>query len=521
MAETDAPSIARASAIVALGNIASRVLGLLRDIVLSNVFGASRALESFNNAVLVSRSIFDLLIAGHVSSAIVPVLSEVESTQGRDALWRVLAALAGAVIAILSVVVLVIIVSSGVIAGIIDDDWQTVELTGRLIQLTAPALLLMSLFALYSGTLYALRIFTYPALAAAVFNLTMVAVTLLFAHGQDGIYAVAAAWIAAAAAQLALQLYGLRRGKLGISFNFRDALVAPVLKRIGWLYVPVIGSLVVDLITTRFLTYALAARAAIEYGNTYMTWATTLIQFPQGLVATAISAAVLPSLSRAALQENQKEYDDTLGLGLRLTTALILPAAAALAVLAVPVIQLVYEHGAFTPYDTGITANALRLYLIGLPFAAWDLLLIYGFYAKQDTVTPASIGVFSFGVYTVAALALFPAFGLYALMMADAVKHITHATLCAVLLIRRRGHLGDQRLMGTLIKSLIASAGMAGAAAIALNLFSGMFGWETLGEVLTVVLSLVVCGVSYAAIAYALKLEEFRMALALFTRRLR
>ncbi len=150
MAETDAPSIARASAIVALGNIASRVLGLLRDIVLSNVFGASRALESFNNAVLVSRSIFDLLIAGHVSSAIVPVLSEVESTQGRDALWRVLAALAGAVIAILSVVVLVIIVSSGVIAGIIDDDWQTVELTGRLIQLTAPALLLMSLFALYS-----------------------------------------------------------------------------------------------------------------------------------------------------------------------------------------------------------------------------------------------------------------------------------------------------------------------------------------------------------------------------------
>ena len=106
-------------------------------------------------------------------------------------------------------------------------------------------------------------------------------------------------------------------------------------------------------------------------------------------------------------------------------------------------------------------------------------------------------------------------------MMADAVKHITHATLCAVLLIRRRGHLGDQRLMGTLIKSLIASAGMAGAAAIALNLFSGMFGWETLGEVLTVVLSLVVCGVSYAAIAYALKLEEFRMALALFARRLR
>ena len=97
MAETTAPSIARASAIVALGNIASRVLGLLRDIVLSNVFGASRALEAFNNAVLVSRSIFDLLIAGHVSSAIVPVLSEIEAKEGRDGLWRILSALAGVV----------------------------------------------------------------------------------------------------------------------------------------------------------------------------------------------------------------------------------------------------------------------------------------------------------------------------------------------------------------------------------------------------------------------------------------
>lgn len=521
MAETTAPSIARASAIVALGNIASRVLGLLRDIVLSNVFGASRALEAFNNAVLVSRSIFDLLIAGHVSSAIVPVLSEIEAKEGRDGLWRILSALAGAVVAILSVVVLAMMVFSGTIAGLIDQDWQTIELTARLIQFTAPALLLMSLFALYSGALYALRIFTYPALAAAVFNLTMVAVTLIFARGNNGIYAVAAAWIAAAAAQLALQLNGLRKGKLGISFNFRDALVAPVLKRIGWLYVPVIGSLIVDLITTRFLTYALAARAAIEYGNTYMTWATTLIQFPQGLVATAISAAVLPTLSRAAVLEDQKEYDDTLGLGLRLTTALILPATAALAVLAVPVIQLVYEHGAFTAFDTAITANALRLYLIGLPFAAWDLLLIYGFYAKQDTVTPASIGILSFGVYTAAALALFPSFGLYALMMADAVKHITHATLCALLLFRRRGHLGDQRLMGTLVKTLIAAAGMAGAALVTLNIVSGLFGRETFGELMTVGISLAVCGISYAALAYALKLQEFRLALSLVSRRLR
>src|SRR5690606_17846632 len=99
-AQSTSSSIARASAIVGLGNIASRVLGLVREIVLATIFGASAALESFNNAVLVSRSIFDLLIAGHVSSALVPVMSEIDEKEGRDALYRVLAAMAGLIVLI-------------------------------------------------------------------------------------------------------------------------------------------------------------------------------------------------------------------------------------------------------------------------------------------------------------------------------------------------------------------------------------------------------------------------------------
>lgn len=497
------------------------MLGLVREIVLATIFGASAALEAFNNAVLVSRSIFDLLIAGHVSSAIVPVMSEIDEKEGRDALYRVLAAMAGLIVLVLTVVVLILIATSGLIAGLIGGkDPQTVELTSRLIQLTSPALLLMSLFALYSGALYALRIFVYPALAAVAFNATMVAATLIFASGGQ-IYGVALAWMLAAAAQLALQLYGLRSGKLALSFRFRDPLVAPALRRIGKLYVPVIGALVVDLATTRLLTYALAARAAIDYGNTYMQWATTLIQFPQGLVATAISAAVLPTLSRAASADDRQAYDDTLGLGLRLTTVLILPAAAAMAVLAVPIIQLLFENGKYTPADTVITANALRLYLIGLPFAAWDLLLIYAFYARQDTTTPAAVGIVSLVVYTVAALLLFPSFGLYALMLADAVKHITHAALSAVLLIRRRGRLGDQRLLSTLVKTLIATAGMALAAYLALQLRGTDWDGSTFQELITVVFTLGVSGFAYAALAYILRIEEFRTVLGLVAGRFR
>jgi putative peptidoglycan lipid II flippase len=252
-----------------------------------------------------------------------------------------------------------------------------------------------------------------------------------------------------------------------------------------------------------------------------MQWATTLIQLPQGLVATAISAAVLPTLSRAASADDRQAYDDTLGLGLRLTTVLILPAAAAMAVLAVPIIQLLFENGKYTPADTVITANALRLYLIGLPFAAWDLLLIYAFYARQDTTTPAAVGIVSLVVYTVAALLLFPSFGLYALMLADAVKHITHAALSAVLLIRRRGRLGDQRLLSTLVKTLIATAGMALAAYLALQLRGTDWDGSTFQELITVVFTLGVSGLAYAVLAYVLRIEEFRTVLGLVAGRFR
>jgi putative peptidoglycan lipid II flippase len=558
---TDQPStnagVARASALLALGNIASRVLGLMREVVLANVIGVSSAQTAFNNAVLVSRSIFDLLIAGHLSSAIVPVLSEIEAAEGREALRRVLRAMAGLILVVVGAFALMILPLADPIAGLLGgddsetvtlsahllpltspaiagllggDDLETLTLTAHLLRLTSPAIVLLALFSLYSGALYALRSFTYPAMAAAVFNGTLVVLTLAggaLVGGENTITVVALAWVAAAAAQLALQLWGLRgRGSLWPTFDLRDRLVRPVLGKIGRLYVPVIGATILDIATTRFLTYALAASAAIAYGNVYIVRATTLMQFPQGLVATAISAAVLPTLSRsAALVRDDPNgghaqgFADTLGYGLRLTTALILPAAVGLAVLAIPTIQLLFEHGTNTSADTAITATALRVYLVGVPFAAWDLLLIYGFYARQDTRTPALVGVVSLVTYTLAALLLTPIFDLYALMMADAVKHITHALISAVLLWRRIGGLPGQRLAATLFKALAACAVMVGTAAVMLPLTEGLANGESLSEAVRLALLLAGCGGAYLGAAFVLRIDDLRGLAGLVLRR--
>ncbi len=538
--------VARATGIVALGNILSRVLGLAREMMLSNVFGASRAVEAFNNALVISKSLYDLLLAGHVNSAIVPVLSEVVSLQGQRELWRLVSVLMSIVAVVATGITLLLVLFAPQIVSLISGtDPQTIALSAQLLQLTAPMLILLTLFAVFSGTLYALRVFSLPALAGAVFNGTIVLVTLalipplelaprLSAGGAtwtlqrptDGIIAVAIAWLVASGAQLALQAYGLRHARVRFTLNWRH----PSVRRIGILYVPVLFSLVIDTLVIRFFSYNLAARTSIAHGNTYMNWATTLIQFPHGLVATAISIAILPTLSRqAALMananpqtaaQNQRAYKDTLGLGLRLATILIVPATVGLYVTAEPIIRLLFEHGAFTAADTAITTQALHLYLFGLPFATVDLLLVYAFYARQDTFTPALIGVISLAVYMVVALLLQNSAGLYSLMIADSVKHIVHATLSAALLWIRLKGLGGQALLLTLLKTSVASAVMGVATWTAVALSTQALPAPTLfNEIMIVASALGIGALTYLGLAWALRIGEMRWLIQLIRKR--
>lgn len=539
--------VARATGIVALGNVLSRILGLAREMMLSNVFGASRAVEAFNNALVISKSLYDLLLAGHVNSAIIPVLSEVASVQGQRELWRLVSVLMSIVTVFSTGITLLLVLFAPQIVGLISGtDPQTLMLSAQLLQFTAPMLILLTLFAVFSGTLYALRSFSLPALAGAIFNGTIVLVTLALIPPLEyapklsansgvlwtlqrptaGITAVAIAWLAASAAQLGLQAYGLRRSRLRFTFNWRH----PSVRRIGLLYVPVLFSLLVDTLVIRFFSYNLAARASIAHGNTYMNWATTLIQFPHGLVATAISIAILPTLSRQAAlianadpqtaAQNQRAYKDTLGLGLRLATILIVPATIGLYVTAEPIITLLFEHGAFTAADTAITTQALRLYLFGLPFAAIDLLLVYAFYARQDTFTPAVIGVISLAVYMVVALLLQNSAGLYSLMIADSVKHVVHALISAVLLWIRLKGLGGQALLMTLLKTSAAAIVMGLATWATVVVSAQVFSAPTIiHETLIVSAALGVGAVVYLALAMVLRIDEMRWLMRLVRKR--
>lgn len=527
--------VARATGVLALGNIASRVLGLVREIVLTNLFGASAAVDAFNVAVLVPKGLYDLLIGGHVNGAIIPVLSEVVTLKGKVELWRLVSVLFSLVTVVLAALVLLLEISAPLVVQIVGAGMnaQTQALATLLLRITSPALIFMSIFAVFSGTLYALRVFTWPAFATAVFNGAIVIVTLVFVPGRrfvlspdgdslnwlftrpaSGITVVAMGWLVGAVAYMLLQMPGLRGAHIRFTFNWAH----PALRRIGVLYVPVMFSLVMDTLIIRPVSYNLASQTG-DGSIAYMNWATTLIQFPQGLVVTAISIAILPTLARQAAviaqaqnnQESRQAFQNTLGLGLRLAITLILPATVGLFVLATPIIDLIFEHGAFSVWDTYMTTRVLRLYLLGLPFAAVDLLLVYAFYARQDTLTPALVGLFSLCIYLALALALLPRYGLFSLMLADSAKHFVHAVLSGYLLHRRMGGLGEQRLVMTTAKTTLGVIVMGLFAFLLLFVARDYIGTDGLvGETLVVVISSGFSLLVFMVMAYILRIDEWR-----------
>jgi len=536
-AETNA-GVARASGVLALGNIASRVLGMARDVVLANLFGASRAVDAYNIALIIPKTLHDLLIAGHVNSAIVPVLSETAAKNGQKALFQLLSVLFSLATVVMAALILILQIFAPVAVRLVSSgaDTQTQMLAVELLRLTSPALLFLALFALASGALYAQRAFTLPAFAGAVFNGSVVLGTLLLAppeqvtpliHGYwidwamarpaEGITAAAFGWLLGAFVQLVLQLPGLRLSSIRFTLNWRNAGI----RRIAALYAPVMISLVLDTLV-RTLSYNFASQTGTG-SISYMNWATTLIQFPHGLVGTAISVAILPTLSRQAAmlhQDGEQPFKNTLGLGLRLVITLILPATIGLFVMANPIIGLIFEHGAFTSVDTDITAHALRLYLIGLPFAALDVLLVYAFYARQDTLTPAVIGFFSLLLYLGVTLLLLPKLGLFSLMIADSVKHIAHTLISAILLNRRLDGMGGQRLALTLAQTLAASLAMGGLLALVLPQLHALIGTTTLlNEILLVGVGGLLSVTIFIGLALLLRIQELRWLFDLIRQR--
>lgn len=523
--------VVKAAAVLAVGNIASRVLGLVREIVKSNLYGTSPLLAAFTVAALAPMTLFNLISGGEmVSSSLVPVFSDYARREKREELWRVGSAVLSLATFVLCLIVLLVELFAEQVAWLAGarnfSDPALFQVTVDLMRLATPAVLFLSIASVLSGLLFALKRFTYPAFTSAVFNGAIVVMALL---RPDQITSLVWGMLVGSALQIAIQLPGLRDGRFHWRLDWRH----PAVRRIVILYTPILAGLVVNQIAI-WISYRLAILTG-DNSVTYMTYATTLYQFPLGLVVTALSLATLPTLSQIAssiqaarLVDPQaaaarvEEFKATLAGGIRLVVALLLPAGAGLFALAPFIVVLLLEHGRFTAADSEITSHVLRFYLLGLAFAGIDQMLVFASYARQDTWRPALAGVLAIGVYTATAVLLLPSMGLYSLMIADAVKHIVHTLIMLWFLQRQLGGLHGYGITRLAVKTIFAAVVTGVLALLVADVAAGFLPMARFGGRLLVVLLGSAAGLAaYAVLVLLLDIPEARALYNMAAARLR
>ncbi|HXF61341.1 MAG TPA: murein biosynthesis integral membrane protein MurJ, partial [Caldilineaceae bacterium] len=439
---TPAGGLARSAGVLALGSAAGRVLGLAREVVIASYFGATGEVSAFRVASQAPVLLYDFLIGGMLSAALVPVLSEYARRRAEFThLVMALLTLFGVGLALL--VLLLELAAPQVAwllaAGFAEFDPALLALTVSLLRQAAPVVWLFGIAGLLTAMLYALQRFSFPALATAIYNLGIVLAAPLLA-ARLGVASLVVGMVAGALAQVAIMGWDLHRS--GFALAWRPSWSHPAVGKILRLYAPIAAALLVSLFQVG-LDRRLASGAGVQ-SIAWMANATTLQQMPLGLISVAISLAALPRLSRYAALGDETAYRQTLGRGLRMVLLLVVPAAVLLWVLGEPLTRLLFERNRFTPLDTVQVVRALNIYIVGMLFAAVDYPLNFAFYARNNTWLPATVGIISVGIYVVVALGLVEPMGYLGLVWADTAKQAGHALIMAALLAWTVGRLGTQ-----------------------------------------------------------------------------
>ncbi|HKA45178.1 MAG TPA: murein biosynthesis integral membrane protein MurJ [Burkholderiales bacterium] len=387
-------NLLKALAAVSSMTLLSRILGFVRDLVVARVFGAGLFTDAFFVAFKIPNLLRRLFAEGAFSQAFVPILAEFKERRGEQETRLLVDRVTGTLAAALIIVTAVGVLAAPLIIYVTAPGFAATpakfELTVELLRITFPYIFFISLTALAGGVLNTYSRFSIPAFTPVLLNLTFIVFALWLApYFEPPIMALAWAVFVGGVAQLAFQAPFLARLKLLPRFTVavRDAGVRRVMRQMGPAVFGVsIGqvSLLINVIFASFL---------VTGSVSWLYYADRLMEFPAGMLGAALGTILLPSLSKHHSTRSTAEYSQLLDWGLRLTFLLAAPAAAALALLAVPLVTTLFHYGAFTASDVLATRRAVVAYSVGLIGLIVVKVLAPGFYARQDIRTPVRIAV--------------------------------------------------------------------------------------------------------------------------------
>lgn len=458
-------SLVRKFATVGSGTLMSRLLGFAREMLMAASLGTGPVADAFYAAFQFPNTFRRLFAEGAFNSAFVPLFAKEIEANGTDGARRFSEEVFGVLFTVLLVLTIVMELSmpfivATVVAPGFTADPDKFALTVSLATIMFPYLVCMSLAAMMSGMLNALRRYFAAAIAPVFLNVILI-VVLAFAwqRGYGAVeigYGLAWGVLAAGVVQLAIVWFAVRHA--GMRIGFRVPRLTPDVKRLLWLALPAAVTGGITQINQLVGTIIASTQAS---AISSLSLADRVYQLPLGVVGIAVAIVLLPELARALKAGNDGEASNLQNRSVEFSLFLTLPAAAALLVMSTPIVRVLYERGAFSADDTAMVSTILAVFGLGLPAFVLIKAFTPGFFAREDTRTPMIFAGMSAALNMGTALALFPSMGAPGIAVASVLAGWANAALLFATLVRR-GHWGRDVALLTRIPRLLLAAALMG-----------------------------------------------------------
>jgi putative peptidoglycan lipid II flippase len=514
--------IAQAASIVGGATLLSRIFGFFRDMVVAQLFGAGAATDAFFVAFRIPNLLRRLVGEGSLTASFIPVYSEYINQKPKEDGDELVSAS-------FSLMAMVLIFLTGL--GILFAPWiikfmaygfsvepEKFKLTVLLTRLMFPYVFFIGLVALAMGVLNSWKHFAAPALAPVLLNLAMIACALLLAGVfVEPIISLAIGVLVGGFVQLLFQIPFIRRKEITVRFLFRP--FHPGVRRIGLLMAPSVLGLGVTQLNVLVSTFL--ASYLPEGSVSYLYYADRLLEFPMGIFAIAIATAILPAMSEQTAKNDLQGMKETLASALRFVFFVTLPAMVGLIVLRLPIVNLLFQRGAFSAHSAEMTAQAVLFYALGLAAFAGVRVIVPAFYSLQDTKTPVKVAFLALVVNAGCGAILMEPLQHGGLALATTLAAALNFTLLVILLKKKLGRMGAKKIAISFLRSLGASFVMG----IVAYLICAGGSWNTSGvtaeKILLLLGSVSIGMIVYGGMSYFLGGEEVYSMMAILREKMK
>ncbi|MDQ2622260.1 MAG: murein biosynthesis integral membrane protein MurJ [Actinomycetota bacterium] len=512
--------LARSTAFFSIATAASRVAGLVREIVAASYFGVTGPMSAFTVAFQVPNLIRALFADAALQPAFVPIFTEqVERGKVKEA-FRLASTMLLLVTMVLGVITAVFILGASFIMPLFAPGFSaaTESLMVVLSQIIFPILILLGVTGVVVGILNSYDRFGAFAISPFFWNITIIAVVVatvpLFPEDKQ-IYAYAIGVLAGTLVQLLIPTWDLRNTpfRFTLKVDFKD----PNVRRVLLLMVPVTLSL--GLINFNLLINSFFGSLVSDEAPAAIDKAFRIYQLPQGIFSVAIATVLFPTLARFATRKDWDSLRVTLGKGMRQIMFVLVPATAAILVLSEPMIRIVFERGEFGPAQTELVSTALFWFAFSLPTNGMFLLLSRTFFGLQKPWIPTWIAAGNLAVTALASLLLYKPFGVAGIVAATAIATAVSVLLQTVLLRPRVGGIELGRLIDSSVRIAIGSIALAIVSYEVWDLLDHLLGRGLTGQILSLGAGLGLGGIAYVACCRVLRVPELDQIVALVRRR--